>query len=124
MQDVIEPAWWLNCATDLQWKGIEYVSSQQLKGISFGQKYMDLFLKYATTERDFKLYGMYWAVNSLAISPHTIFDPQLVKTILTSSNEGQHFLDELLLTYNQSLEEVLNQIVPNFSQTAFASVNQ
>lgn len=124
MQDVIEPAWWLNCATDLQWKGVEYVSSQQLKGISFGQKYMDLFLKYATTKRDFKLYGMYWAVNSLAVSPCTIFDAQLVKTILTSSNEGKRFLDELLLAYGQSLDKVLNQIIPNFSQTAFVSVNQ
>lgn len=124
MQDVIEPAWWLNCATDLQWKGVEYVSSQQLKGISFGQRYMDLFLKYVTTKRDFKLYGMYWSVNSLAVSPCTIFDPQLVKTILTSSNAGKRFLDELLLAYGQSLDKVLNQIIPNFSQTAFASVNQ
>lgn len=85
---------------------------------------MDLFLKYATTERDFKLYGMYWAVNSLAISPHTIFDPQLVTTILTSSTEGQRFLDELLLAHGQSLDVVLNQIVPTFSQTAYTPVNQ
>lgn len=124
IQDVIEPAWWLNCATDLQWKGVEYVSSQQLKGISFGQKYMDLYLKYATTERNFELYGLYWSVNSLAISPDTIFNPKMVQTILTSSNEGHHFLQELLLTYGQPLEDVLDQIVPTFSQTAFKSVNQ
>ncbi|USK35965.1 FAD-dependent monooxygenase [Bacillus sp. F19] len=51
----IEPAWWLNCANDLQWEGVEYEGHEPLKGISFGRKYIDLFLKQATIEQNWEL---------------------------------------------------------------------
>lgn len=119
IQDVIEPAWWLNCATDLQWEGVEYAGSQPLKGISFGKKYMDMYLRHATIQRNFKLYGLYWAVNTLSLSPREIMNPQMVTTILTASDEGKQLLAELSQEYGKPLEEVLDEIVPSFSQEPF-----
>jgi 2-polyprenyl-6-methoxyphenol hydroxylase-like FAD-dependent oxidoreductase len=116
IQNVIEPAWWLNCATDLQWKGVEYVGFEPLKGISFAQKYMDLHLKYATTEHNFQLYGLYWAVNTLSLSPREMFNPQIVTAVLTASGEGQQLLAELSQQYGQPLEQVLDEILPCFSE--------
>lgn len=123
IQEVIEPAWWYNCAADLQWEGVAYVGSEPLKGIDFGQKYMDLFLKHATIEQDSQLYGLYWAVNTLAISPNAIMNPQMVMTILKASTDGNQFLAELLQDGSQSLEKVLDEILPSFSETLFESVS-
>ncbi|MGG0240402.1 FAD-dependent oxidoreductase [Bacillus rhizoplanae] len=124
IQDVIEPAWWLNCATDLQWEGVEYMGSQPLKGISFGQKYMDLFLKHATIQRNFELYGLYWAVNTLSLSPRNIINSQMVTAVLTASDEGKQLLSELSQKYGKPLEEILDEIVPSFSGAPFESMNQ
>ncbi|MED4956110.1 FAD-dependent monooxygenase [Paenibacillus macerans] len=115
-QDVIEPAWWLNCATDLQWEGIEYTASfEPLKGISFGRKYMDLHLKYATEEQNFKLYGLYWAVNTLSLSPREMLNPHIVTAVLSASEEGRQLLDELLRQNGGALEQTLDEILPSFS---------
>lgn len=114
-QGIIEPAWWLNCATDLQWEGVEYVSSEPLKGISFGRKYMDLYLRYATMERNFKLYGLYWAVNTLSCSPREILNPQVVTAVHTASNEGRQQLAQLLQQSGKPLEQILDEILPDFS---------
>lgn len=114
IQEVIEPAWWLNCATDLQWEGVEYVGSEPLKGIVFGQQYMDLYLKHATTQNNWELYGLYWAVNSLSASPNEMLNPQIVTTVLTASDEGKQYLAKLSQQHGQPLEEVLNRIVPSF----------
>ncbi|WP_051620480.1 FAD-dependent oxidoreductase [Paenibacillus sp. UNC451MF] len=118
IQEVIEPAWWLNCANDLQWEGVEYISAEPLKEISWGQKYMDLYLKHATTTQDWKLYGLYWAVNTLSISPSEIMKPQMVTTVLNASEEGKQLLAELNL-YGNSLEETLEQLLPRFSPETF-----
>ncbi|MFM1654303.1 FAD-dependent oxidoreductase [Brevibacillus sp. B_LB10_24] len=114
MQAVIEPAWWLNCAADLQWQGVEYVGSEPLQGILFGQKYMDLFLKHATVGGNWELYGLYWAVNTLSVSLREIMNPQLASTVLAASDEGRQLLDQLLQEYGHPLEEVWAEIVPRF----------
>ncbi|MBD0382077.1 FAD-dependent oxidoreductase [Paenibacillus sedimenti] len=124
LQDVIEPAWWLNCANDLQWEGVKYVGSEPLKGIDFAKNYMPLFLKHATTQRDFKLFGMYWAVNTLSFSPREIINPQMVTTVLTASDEGRQLLAKLSQQYGQPLEEVLDQLVPSFSGAPFMSMSK
>jgi hypothetical protein len=118
IQDAIEPAWWLNCANDLQWEGVEYAGSEPLQGISFGREYMGLFLEFATVQRNFELYGLYWAVNTLELSPREIMNPQMVTTVLTASEEGKQLLAKLSQD-GQSLEEVLNRIVPDFSGAPF-----
>nr|WP_309568629.1 hypothetical protein [Paenibacillus sp. sptzw28] len=118
IHDAIEPAWWLNCANDLQWEGVEYAGSEPLRGISFGREYMALFLKHATVQRSWELYGLYWAVNTLEISPSVIMNAQMVTTVLTASDEGKQLLAKLSQD-GQPLEEVLNRIVPDFSGAPF-----
>ncbi|MDN4524980.1 FAD-dependent oxidoreductase [Fictibacillus fluitans] len=118
-QHVIEAAWWLNCAADLRWHGVGYEGTQPLKGIDFGQTFMDLYLKYATEKQDWKLYGLYWAVNTLSVSPRTIFNPQMVRTVLSSSSHGQSVLAEL--ENGKPLEEALRDILPDFSEEIFAA---
>ncbi|WP_090237233.1 FAD-dependent oxidoreductase [Fictibacillus solisalsi] len=117
-QHVIEAAWWLNCAADLRWEGVGYEGAQPLKGIEFGQTYMDFYLKYATEKQDWKLYGLYWAVNTLSVSPKAIFNPEMVQIVLSSSPSGQNELDQL--KNGNSLENALRDILPDFSEEIFA----
>ncbi|MET3291571.1 UNVERIFIED_CONTAM: hypothetical protein ABID98_004141 [Brevibacillus sp. OAP136] len=124
MQEAIAPAWWLNCATDLQWEGVEYAGSEPLKGIAFGKRYMDLFLKHATTEQSWALYGLYWAVNSLSVPPRALFAPDLVKTILSASEEGQRLLAQLIQEHGKPLEDILTDILPVFSEAPYQQSQQ
>ncbi|MFB7814210.1 NAD(P)/FAD-dependent oxidoreductase [Paenibacillus chitinolyticus] len=122
LQDVIEPAWWLNCAADLRWEGVTYSGAAPLKGIEFGRKYMSLVLKYATAEKNMKFFGLYWAVNTLTLPPGQLFHPDIVREVLSSSEEGRRLLDELLAEGSGSLDAVLEEIVPAFSETAYETV--
>lgn len=45
--DAIEPAWWLSSVADLRWNGVTHVGAEPLKGVSFAQKYFDLYVKQA-----------------------------------------------------------------------------
>ncbi|MDF2963615.1 MAG: squalene epoxidase family protein [Paenibacillus sp.] len=116
IQEVIEPAWWLNCAADLLWEGVEYAGSEPLKGISFGRRYMDLYLKHATTGPHLELYGLYWAVNTLSLSPREIMNPQMVTAV--------QLLAELLQENGRPLEDVLDEIVPSFAQAPYPQFSQ
>lgn len=118
IQNIIEPAWWLNCANDLQWEGVEYIGTEPLKGIAFGQQYMDLFLQYATTTQNWELNGLYWGVNTLSVSPSEVMKPELVKTVLSSTDEGQRLLTEIH-RHGSTLEEALNQLLPHFAPASF-----
>lgn len=112
LQEAIEPAWWLNCAADIQWEGVTYAGSESIQGITFVSKVMNLLLKEATTKQMFQLYGLYWAVNSLAQSPRAIFNPQMVTDILSASKEGKHLLAEISGESGRPLAEVLDEIIP------------
>lgn len=112
MQRVIEPAWWLNCATDLQWQGVEYEGAEPLPGIALGGKIMDLLLREATITQNGQLYGLYWGVNSLSRSPRDIFQPQVVTELLSATEEGKRLLAEVLGEYGQPLAEILEDIFP------------
>ncbi|MBD1382222.1 FAD-dependent oxidoreductase [Metabacillus arenae] len=120
MNEIVEPAWWLNCAADLPWQGVEY-AGKPLKGIEFAQKYFDLYIKHATTKRNFERYGLYWAVNTLFLPLDKIMNSQMVADILASeaSSEGKELLSELSKGCGQTLEEQLSQIIPSFSSTAY-----
>ncbi|CAG7653844.1 FAD-dependent oxidoreductase [Paenibacillus allorhizosphaerae] len=122
MQDAIGPAWWLNCANDLQWEGVQYAGSEPLKGIGFGRKYMDLYLKHATTEQSWELYGLYWAVNTLSVSPDKILNPQMAATVLAATDEGRTLLAELSWQYGPSWENEWDRIVPSFTGVSYESV--
>ncbi|MDU0201115.1 FAD-dependent oxidoreductase [Paenibacillus sp. MAH-36] len=113
-EKAITPAWWLNCAADLQWDGVEYeAGSEPLKGIAFGSRYMNLILREGTANHNFKLFGLYWGVNSLSLPLQELFQPQMVKSVLESSEEGQQLLADLLSEYELPLEEVLIKLIPS-----------
>lgn len=112
-QEVIEPIWWLNCVADLNRPGVEY-EGQPLKGVSFAQKYFDLYIKHATTESDFNLFSLFWAVNSILFSPSRIINPQMMENILNGSNEGKKWLEELTGEKGKELENVISENIPAF----------
>jgi flavin-dependent dehydrogenase len=121
MNEIVEPAWWLNCAADLPWQGVSYVG-KPLKGIEFAQKYFALYMKHATTKHNFELYGLYWAVNSLLLPLNTIINPQILAAILDSEegfSESKELLDELSKVDGQTLDEQLSQIISSFPSTAY-----
>ncbi|MBW7460135.1 FAD dependent oxidoreductase, partial [Paenibacillus sepulcri] len=114
MQDeAITPAWWLNCAADLQWEGVEYeAGGEPLKGIAFARRFMDLMLKEGTGNHNFQLFGMYWAVNTLSVPLRELFNPQMVTMALEASDEGRLLLAELLEEHGLPLAEALEEIMP------------
>ena len=121
MKEIIEPAWWLNCAADLSWQGVEYVG-KPLQGIEFAQKYFALYIKHATTKQNLEQYGLYWAVNSLLLPLDHIFNSQIISEILASekaSSESKELLSELSKASGQTLDEQLSQIIPTFPSTAY-----
>jgi hypothetical protein len=124
LYDVIEPAWWLNCAADLRWQGVEFVGGKPPKGVSFGRKYMDLHLQQATVHQNWELYGLYWGVNTLTISPGEILNPHMISTVLGASDEGKQWLADLSEQYGQPLEDVLKEILPSFSEAPFVSADE
>jgi 2-polyprenyl-6-methoxyphenol hydroxylase-like FAD-dependent oxidoreductase len=120
LQDVIEPAWWLNCVSDLQWSGVEYVG-QPMEGIGFAQRYFQLFLKNATMTNNFEQLLLFWGVNSLLFSPSVMINPSMVSSILADSSVAdQEWFDAFLKSRGQTLEEYLDQI-PSFSGASFVS---
>jgi len=121
MQQVIEPAWWLNCANDLQWGGVTYEAVEPLQGIELGQKYMDLFLKLATSQGNWELYGLYWAVNTLSVSPEKMLNPQRATDVLTATEEGRQLLTVLSEQYGLPIEEALQAALPAFAAAPYST---
>jgi hypothetical protein len=125
MNEIVEPAWWLNCVADLPWKGVSYVGTP-LKGIEFAQKYFELYIKHATTKRNFELYGLYWAVNTLLLPLDKIINSQMLAAILASeetSSESKELLCELSKASGQTLDEQLSQLISPFPSTAYEHLN-
>ncbi|MCD7034092.1 FAD dependent oxidoreductase [Metabacillus sp. GX 13764] len=114
-QDIIYPAWWLNCAADLRWEGTSYQSERPLPMIAFGKKYMDLLLKHAVTQQNGKLYGLYWAVNTLSVPLAQLFQSGLAISILNSSPEGRLLLDELLTAENKPAEDIFRAMASSIT---------
>ncbi|UVI33061.1 NAD(P)/FAD-dependent oxidoreductase [Paenibacillus spongiae] len=120
LQDAIEPAWWLNCVSDLQWSGVEY-RGQPLEGIDFAQKYFNLFLQEATTKQNFEQFLLYWGVNSLLFSPRVMIDQHMVSSILAdASTADKQWFHEFFKKRDQTLDEYLDQL-PSFSGASFVS---
>lgn len=120
LQNVIEPAWWLNCVSDLQWSGVEYVG-QPMSGIDFTQKYFSIFLQQATTKRNFEQFLLYWGVNSFLFSPRVMINEQMISSVLTDASDAeQQWFSAFLQERGQTLEEYLDQF-PSFSEASFIS---
>ncbi|TYP73040.1 NAD(P)/FAD-dependent oxidoreductase [Paenibacillus methanolicus] len=121
MKEAIEPAFWLNCTADLRWEGVAYDGSDSSAGNAFSREYMELFLKQATSKPDWRLYGLYWAVNTLTVSPRHIFNPQMVVEVLSDSDEGKVLLSDLQqkAANGETVEEMLEELLPRFSEAPF-----
>ncbi|KOY17573.1 FAD-dependent oxidoreductase [Paenibacillus xylanivorans] len=118
LQDVVEPAWWLNCVSDLQWSGVEYVG-QPLIGIDFAQKYFNVFLQQTTSSHNVEQFLLYWGVNSLLFSPTVMTNVQMVSSILAhASIEDNQWFTAFLQKKGQTLDGFLNQL-PSFSKASF-----
>jgi hypothetical protein len=119
IKEAIEPAFWLNCMADLRWEGVEYKGTDSNMGNAFSREYMELFLKQATSKPDWRLYGLYWGVNTLSISPRHIFNPQTAVQVLSSSDEGMSLLSMIKVEDERSVEAILEEMLPRFSETPF-----
>ncbi|KQX51293.1 FAD-dependent oxidoreductase [Paenibacillus sp. Root444D2] len=124
IKEAIEPAFWLNCTADLRWEGVEYEGSDSSTGNAFSREYMELYLKHATSKPDWRLYGLYWAVNTLSVSPRHIFNPQTAVQVLSASDEGKRLLAGLKVNDGRPVEAVLEDLLPRFSETPFESARQ
>ncbi|MGV4337444.1 FAD-dependent oxidoreductase [Bacillus subtilis] len=121
MQEAIEPAWWLSSVADLRWKGVEHVGAEPLKGVSFAQKYFDLYVKQAVKlaneENNPAMFQEYFMMNSLIHSPREIINPRKLKMLLTGdgSLEEKQLLAELGNVDEQHIQERLDELIPSFS---------
>ncbi|MGY4691041.1 FAD-dependent oxidoreductase [Salibacterium sp. K-3] len=123
MQEVIEPAWWLSSVADLRWKGVEHVGAEPLKGVSFAQKYFDLYVKQAVKlaieENDPSMYQQYFMMKGLVLSPRDIINPRTLDTLLTGdgSPEEKQLSAELGNVVEQPIQDRLDELIPSFSLT-------
>jgi hypothetical protein len=124
MKEAIEPAFWLNCTADLRWEGVDYEGSDSRTGNAFSREYMELYLKHATSKPDWQLYGLYWAVNTLSVSPRHIFNPQTAIQVLSASDEGERLLAGLSVEDGRPVETILEELLPRFSETPFEQAGQ
>jgi 2-polyprenyl-6-methoxyphenol hydroxylase-like FAD-dependent oxidoreductase len=120
LQNAVEPAWWLNCVSDLQWSGVEY-EGQPLSGIDFAQKYFRVFLEEATTKHNFEQFLLYWGVNSLLISPQVMMNEQMINAVLADASQAdKQWFSDFLAERGQTLAEYLGQL-SSFSEASFVS---
>lgn len=128
MQNAIYPAWWRSTIEDLLWPGVTHSGPQPLKGVPFLHKYFDLCLKQSTRQLaklqqkgEFNpLFFQYFMMNWLFISPREVINANMLDALLEheTPSEKQAILAELFEGYDhQSIEEVLDEVVPDFSFT-------
>lgn len=121
MQEAIEPAWWLSSVADLRWKGVAHVGAEPLKGVSFAQKYFDLYVKravkLANEEHNPSMFLQYFMMNALVLSPREIINPRMLGMLLTGdgSLEEKQLLAELGEVEEQHVQERLDELIPSFS---------
>ncbi|MCZ8521352.1 MULTISPECIES: FAD-dependent oxidoreductase [Paenibacillus] len=135
MQEAIEPAWWLSSVADLRWNGVAHVGAEPLKGVTFAQSYIDLYVKQAVKlaneENDPSMFLQYFMMNSLVLSPREIINPHILSMLLTGdgSPEEKQLLAELGDADEQHIQERLDELIPSFAlaysqetQISFSSI--
>ncbi|UOQ84562.1 NAD(P)/FAD-dependent oxidoreductase [Gracilibacillus salinarum] len=121
MQQAIEPAWWLSSIEDLRWRGVEHVGNVPLKGVTFAQKYFNLYLRHAMKqakeENDLSMFHQYMKMNGLIDSPSEIINPEMLNTLITGdgSPEEEAVLAELGELDMNKMQKRLNELMPSFS---------
>ncbi|CAH1192386.1 MULTISPECIES: FAD-dependent oxidoreductase [Paenibacillus] len=126
MQGCIEVAWWLNAVSDLRWKGVEYVGIKPIQGLQFAQNYLEHVLQVSTEQANYEVFGLYWLVNSLFLSPSELFNAGMVTALLAAggSGEAKQWLDHWMKESDQPLEERLKLLLPSFKRATFATIDQ
>jgi 2-polyprenyl-6-methoxyphenol hydroxylase-like FAD-dependent oxidoreductase len=136
MQEAIEPAWWLSSIADLRWNGVKHIGTTPLKGVTFAQKYIDLFTKKATelaTKGNSKFYLMQFLMNSLVLPPSKFFNAEILTIILNDNGSPeekqvraelgvqdpklfQQRIDECIPSFDNAFDERLNNVLMSFEQ--------
>lgn len=120
MQQAIEPAWWLSSVADLRWKGVEHSGPFELKGVTFAQKYINLFTKQAMTkaneEKDNHLFLMQFLMNALILPPSEYFKVDVLNLILNDngSEEEMELRAELGVHNPELFQQRIDEILPSF----------
>ncbi|WP_258166134.1 hypothetical protein [Paenibacillus sp. PCH8] len=120
MQKAIEPAWWLSSVADMRWKGVEHAGPFELKGVTFGQKYINLFTKHAMKkayqEKDNQLFFMQFLMNALILPPSEYFKKEVLDMILddNGSEEEMELRAELGVQDPEFFQQRLDEILPTF----------
>jgi 2-polyprenyl-6-methoxyphenol hydroxylase-like FAD-dependent oxidoreductase len=120
MQQAIEPAWWLSSVADMRWKGVEHAGPFELKGVTFGQKYINLFTKQAMKkteeENDNQLFFMQFLMNALILPPSEYFNKEVLDKILddNGSEEEMELRAELGVQNPALFQQRLDEILPAF----------
>lgn len=119
MQEAIEPAWWLSSIADLRWKGVEHVGAAPLKGVTFAQKYIDLFTKKATELAAYgnsKFYLTQFLMNSLVLPPSKFFNAEILTVILNDhgSPEEEQLRAELGVQGPERFQQRIDELIPSF----------
>ncbi|MDQ0888545.1 2-polyprenyl-6-methoxyphenol hydroxylase-like FAD-dependent oxidoreductase [Paenibacillus sp. V4I9] len=136
MQEAIDPAWWLSSIADLRWKGVEHIDATPIKGVSFAQKYIDLFTKKAMelgTNGNSKFYLTQFLMNSLVLPPSKFFNAEILTMILNDNGSPeekqlraelgvqdpklfQQRIDELIPSFDAAFDERLKDVLMSFEQ--------
>ncbi|AFC31525.1 hypothetical protein PM3016_4787 [Paenibacillus mucilaginosus 3016] len=121
MQELIEPAWWLNCTAALRWKGVEYAGAAPLEGVEFAQRYFDQYHRHAMQTQSMELYGLFWAVNTLFAPPGELVRPELVEAVLAGAPETDRtWFDALAQQHGVRPAELPAALLPAFFRSAAA----
>jgi hypothetical protein len=118
MQEAIESAWWLSSVSDLRWKGVENIGATPLKGVTFAQKYIDLFTKKAmesAAKDDSDSYRIQFLVNSLVLPPSKFFNAEILTMILNDngSPEEKQLRAELGIQDPQLFQQRIDELLPS-----------
>jgi len=123
MQDATYPAWWRSTLEDLRWPGVTH--NQPFKGVELLHKYFALCVKQSTRllieqmqTGNFNPQSMnYFLMNWLFISPRDVINTSMLDYLLKTETPAQKqaILADLLEGYDQSIETVLDEIVPHFA---------
>ncbi|PYE45518.1 FAD-dependent monooxygenase [Paenibacillus barcinonensis] len=130
MQQEIEPAWWLSSVADLRWQGVEHVGTSQLKGVSFAQKYINLFVKQAmkrsSQENHNHLFFMQFLMNALILPPSEFFKGDVLNMILNDngSEEEMELRAELGVEDPGLFQQRIDEIIPSFQLEPDARINK
>lgn len=120
MRQAIEPAWWLSSVADMRWKRVEHGGPYELKGVTFGQKYINLFTKKAMEkadqEKDNYLFSMQFLMNALILPPSEYFNCDVLNMILddNGSEEEMELRAELGVHDSDLFQQRLDEILPSF----------